>query len=158
MMEQFFDQKGCRVRITFDELVFSSEVGHVWVVCRYEEKWLLTQHRKRGIEFPGGKVELGESVEEAAKREVYEETGATVDSLHYIGQYEVTCGEESMYKNVYFATVSDLPKKEDYLETHGPVLLVRLPEKIQLDERFSFIMKDQVLPLVLEEIAKKQLA
>jgi 8-oxo-dGTP pyrophosphatase MutT (NUDIX family) len=51
---------------------------------------LLFQQRK----FPdgawgitGGLMELGESTEEVARREVYEETGLTVDKLHLINVY-----------------------------------------------------------------------
>ncbi|NEU30020.1 nucleoside triphosphatase YtkD [bacterium LRH843] len=156
-MKQFLDQNGCQVRITFDHKVPLSEVSHVWVVCRLEGKWLLTKHRERGYEFPGGKVEFGESLLDAARREVYEETGAFLDSLYDIGQYEVKCKTESMWKNVYFAIATSLQKKEDYLETDGPVLLEELPADIIEDPRFSFIMKDQVLPLVLAEIAKRKL-
>ncbi len=52
------------------------------VICQYEKGWLLTNHKTRGFEFPGGKVEQGESLEEAARREVYEETGAILGELH----------------------------------------------------------------------------
>ena len=37
--------------------------------------------------FPGGAVELGESLEEAAKREIFEETGLIVEIEHLIGVY-----------------------------------------------------------------------
>lgn len=37
--------------------------------------------------FPGGLMELGESAEETARREVFEETGLTVGSLRLIGVY-----------------------------------------------------------------------
>ena len=37
--------------------------------------------------FPGGLMELGESVEDTARREVYEETALTVGELRLIGVY-----------------------------------------------------------------------
>ncbi|WP_142126999.1 NUDIX hydrolase [Bacillus sp. SLBN-3] len=37
--------------------------------------------------FPGGSMELGESIEETAKREILEETGLTVEIEHLIGVY-----------------------------------------------------------------------
>lgn len=37
--------------------------------------------------FPGGLMELGESTEETAKREVYEETGLTLGKLRLFGVY-----------------------------------------------------------------------
>ena len=49
---------------------------HVWVVCRYGDQWLLTHHLRRGLEFPGGKVELGETPEEAAVREFMKKPAA----------------------------------------------------------------------------------
>ena len=40
------------------------------VICRFFDQWLLTRHKERGWEFPGGKREPGETLEVAAFREV----------------------------------------------------------------------------------------
>lgn len=53
-------------------------------ICRYQGKWLLTEHEDRGYEFPGGKVEPNEEADQAAIREIQEETGAVVRELTYI--------------------------------------------------------------------------
>ena len=63
--------------------------------------------------FPGGLMELGESVQETARREVLEETGITVGALRLIGVYSgpdhlcraaemvwsgVVCGEHVVFR------------------------------------------------------------
>ncbi len=154
-MEQFVDQNGCHVRLTFANPFTLTKAKHVWAVCRYREKWVLTKHRERGLEFPGGKVEEGEEIQAAVKREVYEETGAVIDSLHFIGQYEVACTQKTLWKNIYYAKISSLEKTNDYFETDGPVLVNQFPSHIESDSRFSFIMKDELLPRVLAEVKRR---
>jgi len=39
------------------------------------EKWLMVEHKSRGWELPGGKINNNESVERAIIREIFEETG-----------------------------------------------------------------------------------
>ena len=58
-MYKFKDYYHNTVQLSFERYPFSPEPRHVWVVCRYGDQWLLTHHLRRGLEFPGGKVELG---------------------------------------------------------------------------------------------------
>ncbi|MBM7621426.1 8-oxo-dGTP diphosphatase [Bacillus tianshenii] len=151
-MYEFEDIYHNRVMLSFKDHPFSSTPKHVWVICQFEDQWLLTSHKNRGLEFPGGKVEEGESADQAAIREVKEETGGHVSRLHYIGQYKVEGREKVIIKNVYFALISRLEKQPTYFETNGPVLLKELPQNIRKDSRFSFIMKDSVLTYSLQRI------
>ena len=80
-MITFLDYYQNQVELSFDDHPFSDRPLHVWVIAVYEGKWLLTHHKQRGYEFPGGKVEPGETAEEAARREVMEETGLTLDNV-----------------------------------------------------------------------------
>ncbi|MFS0864452.1 RNA deprotection pyrophosphohydrolase [Fredinandcohnia sp. 179-A 10B2 NHS] len=142
----FQDMYHNEVNLSFTENPFSTNPKHVWVVCRFNKQWLLTQHSERGLEFPGGKVEEGESPVDAAIREVMEETGADVKSIEYIGQYKVNGKGKTIIKNIYFATINEIHKQQTYFETKGPVLLDELPLiTLKHDPRFSFIMKDDVL-------------
>lgn len=53
-----------------------------------ETKEVLVQERVKswqGIAFPGGKVELGESIVPSIKREVYEETGLKLKTVRICG-------------------------------------------------------------------------
>ena len=48
--------------------------NHVLAIPVYNSQLLFTHHQQRGIEFPGGKVEINEQSKEAVIRELYEET------------------------------------------------------------------------------------
>ena len=143
------------VRLSFDKNPYSEEPWHVWVICKYGDEWLLTEHSERGLEFPGGKVEIGETAEEAAVREVMEETGAVAKNLYYVGQYTVEGRSATIVKNVYYVEVDKLLPRATYYETNGPVLLKTLPTNVKKNKAFSFIMKDDVLTHCLEEIEQK---
>ncbi|MFZ3589353.1 RNA deprotection pyrophosphohydrolase [Bacillus sp. DJP31] len=151
-MLTFIDHYNNEVFLSFLDNPFSDHPKHVWVICRFENQWLLTSHTRRGLEFPGGKVEKGESPEQAAIREVKEETGGDVSTIQYIGQYKVSGRGKTIIKNIYFAEIGAVTKQPTYYETNGPVLLPVLPLKVAQDSRFSFIMKDDVLTYSLEHI------
>lgn len=151
----FQDMYHNEVNLSFTPDPFSTQPKHVWVICRYEDHWLLTDHSERGLEFPGGKVEDGETPEAAAVREVMEETGAEVSELEYIGQYKVNGKGKTIIKNIYFAEIKRLLEKKDYFETKGPVLLQEIPlDSIKSDRRYSFIMKDDVLRHSIDYVEK----
>ncbi len=148
----FEDYYENEVVLTFDDHPFSSDPKHVWVICRFLDQWLLTRHPRRGWEFPGGKVEDGETPEEAATREVEEETGAHVDSLRYVGQYKVLGKSGTIIKNVYYAVIDQIKVRHHYHETKGPVFINELPKTIKESNLYSFMMKDDVLTQCLKRI------
>lgn len=154
MVYTFTDFYQNEVKLSFEKEPFSKTPKHVWVICRYNNQWLLTSHRSRGLEFPGGKVEQREKAEEAAYREVMEETGAKIKSLQYVAQYFVDGKAGQIIKNVYFAHIDELLQREHYFETEGPVLLDELPNDIKENKRYSFMMKDEVLTRSLDYIKK----
>jgi 8-oxo-dGTP diphosphatase len=49
------------------------------------DRLLMTNLTERGWDIPGGHVEPGEHPDETVRREVYEETAATLESLHLLG-------------------------------------------------------------------------
>ena len=60
------------------------------IIARMEGKWVLCRHKDRNTwEFPGGHREEGESILETARRELYEETGATDFQIEPVGIYSV---------------------------------------------------------------------
>lgn len=151
-MEKFIDENGHTIQLSFTNNAFAIRPRHVLVICRFGERWLLTNHKKRGLEFPGGKLEPGESLEDAAQREVMEETGATIDSLQYIGEYQVEGKDSAFVKTIFFGQVERLNKKDQYFETEGPVLIDGDILSQRWDDRYSFIMKDKVIELSIKRI------
>lgn len=150
----FTDYYQNKVSFSFADQPFSTSPKHVWVICRFLNYWLLTAHPGRGWEFPGGKVEPGEAPADAAVREVFEETGATVSDLQYMGQYQVDGRQGCIHKNVYYADIVRIARKDHYEETLGPIFFHDLPEQIRADKRFSFMMKDDVLTYCLAYLEK----
>lgn len=152
MRYTFTDFYKNEVVLAFEDEPFSRHPKHVWVISRFKNRWLLTQHGSRGLEFPGGKVELGETASAAAIRELLEETGGIAKELTYVAQYYVSGKSGDVIKNVYFAEIDRLEEQETYFETHGPVLLDELPRNIKNDGTYSFMMKDEVLARCVEFI------
>lgn len=157
VLRQFLDRNENKVLLSFEKDAFSMKAKHVLVISRYQNEWLLTKHPQRGLEFPGGKIEAGESIEDAAKREVYEETGGIVQEMEIIGEYLVEDKKAGAFvKAIVFAHIEKIEQKEDYMETRGPVLIKRNLESELNGNQYSFIMKDEVVLASLSFI-KKQL-
>lgn len=88
MSEYVFKREKLQCRVapldTLDNYLF------VVVCSRLGDKWLLSRHRERTtFETQGGHIEAGETPLEAARRELYEESGITDAKLYPVCDY---CG------------------------------------------------------------------
>ncbi len=71
-------------------------VGACVIVIRSDQKILLQLRKDNGCwGLPGGSMEPGESLEQAASRELYEETGLTASGLSLL---EVFSGKDMYYQ------------------------------------------------------------
>ena len=140
MITSFKDLQGAHVELTFGKNRLGMEARHVLVVLKHEGKWLLTRHIVRGIEFPGGKAEEGETVEEAAIRETIEETGVTIKNLTRFAEYVVS-SDVPFCKAVFTANISSIDENPQLFETYGAIWLTN--EELTACEELSFHMKDE---------------
>lgn len=144
MIKKKIDCNGNEVTLSLGCNKFPLEPKHVLIISRYKNNWVLTRHKIRGLEFPGGKSESVETLEETAKRELYEETGARTSKLIRLGTY-IVHQELPFAKAIFFAEIDYIEDKEDFLETEGLILWSGDFNFIEGDENFSFIMKDGVV-------------
>lgn len=155
-MKEFLDEFGNKVVLSLTTNAFQQKAKHVLVICQLKEAWYLTNHKVRGLEFPGGKVEQGESLTDAAHREVYEETGAIIDELLQIGEYRVTNEKNSFVKAVFWSKIKTIDNTNNYYETNGPVVVKGDILRLRFGEEYSFIMKDEVIQECIKHIDKLQ--
>ena len=103
------------------------------IISRYNGKLVFCKHRQREtLEIPGGHREVGETIDETARRELYEETGALDFKIEPICVYSVTAednfdGQET-FGMLFFADIFSF-EKELHSEIESICLLDGLPEK-----------------------------
>lgn len=124
------------MKIKFYDHVEDDLLKFAVVFARYQGKWVYCRHKNRDTyEAPGGHRESGESIEMAAKRELYEETGAVGYDIKPICVYSVEgktrvneSGEES-FGMLFYADVFRFEELPDY-EIEEVGFFDNLPEEL----------------------------
>lgn len=99
------------IKVTFypHSPVSESELKFAVIGARLDGRWIFCRHHERDTwEIPGGHIEPGESADEAALRELWEETGAVDAEIKRIGVYGVEKDGLETFGMLYFAEVSRL--------------------------------------------------
>lgn len=102
------------MKIDFYNIISADQYDLIYVVLitKYKDKWLVVRHRERLTwEIPGGHIEANELPEEAARRELFEETGAISYKMNPINVYSVDDGKKVSFGVIYYVEVEKLGEK-----------------------------------------------
>lgn len=101
------------------------------IAAKYNGKWIFCRHKQRSTwEIPGGHREPGEDILYTAKRELYEETGATDFDIKPVCVYGVTKDEKTTYGMLCFAEVKALGELPSEMEIGEIKLFNTLPHEL----------------------------
>ena len=114
------------------------DIGFVCIEAKYKDKWVLCFHRKRqSWECPGGHVEAGETPFAAARRELFEETGATDFDIMPVWDYQLYDEDGLRVLNngrVFFAEIRSFDSLPKMSEMEKIDFFDKLPEKTTYDK------------------------
>lgn len=162
---------GENIRVGFCDSVEDGRLKFAVLIARFDGKWVLCKHRKRDTyELPGGHREKGETIEETARRELCEETGAVDFTIRPIcvysvkGRTRVSEGlEEESFGGLYLAEIFSFDKRltpEKNWKGDGCSLLCEAlrseMEKIVITERLELPWTyPRIMPRLAEEAKRR---
>lgn len=99
-----------KIVITYHELnEYIDDLKFVVIPSKHNDKWVFVRHQDRATwEFPGGHIEEGELPDEAASRELKEESGAVHFVIKPLYNYSVNTEGKVNYGRVYFARIEEM--------------------------------------------------
>lgn len=121
------------MKIQFYEEMEDGLLKFAVIAAVTDGKYVFCKHRDRDtLEIPGGRRETGEEILKAAKRELYEETGAVRFDIRPVCVYSVISEDEfdgqETFGMLFFADIYEFEEDLHY-EIEKIIITEHLPEK-----------------------------
>lgn len=126
---------------------YKNPIPTVDIVIEIENRIVLIERKNepKGWALPGGFVDYGETVENAAIREAFEETSIRVNDLKLLGCYSDPARDNRQHtiSTVFVAKGSGIPKAGDDAASTGLFEIDKLPHNLCFDH--DIIIRDYLL-------------
>lgn len=96
----------------------------VYVIAFEDDKFIMVRNRSRAWEMPGGRLRKGETHEQAAVREFFEETGM---SLQIVGKVAMDMKGGKVFAGIVNSRILDRPSGSEIAEVRE---FSELPEEL----------------------------
>jgi 8-oxo-dGTP diphosphatase len=132
------------------------ELTYSIISAHYKNRWIFVRHQNCStFEIAGGHIEIGETSQDTARRELMEETGALRFSLECVATYSVDKEGMTGYGRLYLAEVFELGQVPDVSEIAEVVLFDHLPENLTYPDIQPFFFRKSMEHLQKDSSGQK---